>query len=150
MEQMIRGQYINQGEDLTKVLKLRSLIFGSEADERDPDAVNLFVSLVEHAEDEGTDVGCGRLNFDIDHFRFYIDRLGILEEFRRNGYGEFALRALVDKASQCGPERIYIEKEKILTQEAQDFFRRMFFLPSEEENGRFLVAEISSFHTCCH
>ncbi len=150
MEQMIRGQYINQGEDLTPVLKIREAVFGTASDEKDQEAVNLLVSLVEHAQDEGVAVGCGRLNLDIENFRFTIDRLGILDTFRKKGYGEFALRALVDKASQCGADRVYIEKEKILTQEAQDFFRRMFFLPSEEENGRFLTAEIASFHTCCH
>ena len=71
------------------------------------------------------------------------------EEFRRNGYGEFALRTLVDKVNQCGADSVYVEKELVQTEEASAFFRKMFFAPCEEDE-RFLTAKIDSFHTCCH
>lgn len=144
---MIHGKYISQGGDLTEVLKVRKEIFGAEADERDPDAVNILVSLVENAQDAGTVVGCGRLNFDLDHFRFYIDRVGILEKYRRNGFGEFALRTLVDKVNQCGAEKVYVEKAAVTNKEAESFFRKLFF---QEDEENFLSASIDAFHTCCH
>ncbi|MBR3308391.1 MAG: GNAT family N-acetyltransferase [Lachnospiraceae bacterium] len=149
MELMIHGKYINQGEDLNEVLKMREEIFSVGGDEKDPDAINILVSLEADAADEGVLIGCGRLNFDLDAFRFSIDFVGIREEFRRNGYGEFALRTLVDKVNQCGADKVYVEKELVQTEEAEHFFKKMFFVPCEEDD-RFLTAKIDSFHTCCH
>ena len=149
MDLMIQGHYLNQGEDLTDVLAVRKDIFGSGADEKDAEAVNLLVSLIENAQDEGILVGCGRLRMDIEEFRFYIDDLGICEPYRRKGLGEFALRALVDRVNQCGAERVYIERDQIRTETAENFFRKMFFT-ADPENDRLLTATITSFHTCCH
>lgn len=149
MDIMIHGKYLNQGEDLTAVLKLRREIFGVGEDARDPEAINVLVSLEKDASDSGIPIGCGRLNFDLENFRFMIDSLGILEDFRRNGYGEFALRTLVDKVNQCGAEQVYIEKDLLKSEEAKKFFEKMFFAPSEEDES-LLSAKIDSFHTCCH
>lgn len=149
METMIHGKYINQGEDLSSVLRIRREIFGTEADEKDPEAVNIIVSLIETAEDSGTEIGCGRLNIDLENFRFIIDMLGILEDFRHKGFGEFALRTLVDKVNQCGADRVYLEKKSIQSAEAERFFRKMFFEQDPEEEG-FLSAPVCAFHTCCH
>lgn len=147
-EKLIHGKYTGQGEDLSDVIKVRREIFGCGEDDADKDAVNLLVSLKDNARDTGEVVGTGRLLLDIDRFMFFIDFVGIIPEARRRGYGEFALRALVDKVSQCGAEKVYIEKEKINSSEAQVFFERMFFTPDEDE--RYLSAVISSFHSCCH
>lgn len=149
MELMIHGKYINQGEDLSEVLKVRQEIFSAAQDEKDSDAINVLIRLVADAKDEGIIVGCGRLNFDLEAFRFSIDYLGIKEDFRHNGYGEFALRTLVDKVNQCGAEKVYVEKDLIRTEEAKRFFKKMFFTQSEDDE-RFLSAKIDSFHTCCH
>lgn len=148
MEQIIHGKYLNQGEDLTQVLKMRKEIFGREEDGKDPMAVNLLVSLLEKAGDPGEDIGCGRLVFDLENFRFFIDEVGILADRRRRGYGEFALRALVDKVNQCGADRVFVEREKICSEEAEQFFRKLFF--EEDADERFLSAPVDSFHTCCH
>ena len=148
MEAMIHGKYVGQGEDLSGILKVREAIFGVREEEKDNDAINLLVSLEENAETNGTPVGCGRLNLDLAEFRFVIDYLGIAEPYRKNGFGEFALRALADKVNQCGADRVYIRKADLKTEEADRFFRKRFFEPAEEE--AFLVAKIASFHTCCH
>ena len=149
MDIMIHGKYINQGGDLTEVLKMRQEIFGTGEDARDPDAISILVSLERDADDPGIPIGCGRLNFELENFRFIIDSLGILADFRRNGYGEFALRTLVDKVNQCGAEQVYIEKDLLQSEEAEKFFRKMFFAPAEED-ARLLSARVDSFHTCCH
>ena len=148
MEKMIHGKYVGQGEDLSGVLPVREAIFGIREDEKDKDAINLLVCLEESADSAATLIGCGRLNLDLAQFRFEIDYLGIEEPFRKNGIGEFALRALVDKVNQCGADCVYIKKADLKTEEAECFFRKMFFHPAEEDG--FLCAEIESFHTCCH
>ena len=148
METMIHGKYVGQGEDLSEILPVREAIFGVREEEKDKDAINLLVCLEENAAEDGTPIGCGRLNLDLAEFRFEIDSLGIKEEFRKNGFGEFALRALVDKVNQCGADCVYIRKADLKTEEAERFFRKMFFEPAEDE--AYLCAKIDSFHTCCH
>ena len=148
MEAMIHGKYINQGEDLAEIMEMRKAVFGTGEEEEDPQAVHLLVSLKKNAEDPGIRIGCGRLILDLENFRFIIDRLGILEEYQRCGYGEFALRALVDKVNQCGAEQVFIRRADVKTEEAACFFQKMFFAPAEEED--YLTAKIEAFHTCKH
>ncbi|MCQ2530953.1 MAG: hypothetical protein MJ086_06830 [Lachnospiraceae bacterium] len=173
---MIHGKYINQGEELTDVLKVRQLSLcdaieniSGEADELDGLAVNILVDLP--LEDAGaadaaggtgvtgvgvgasTDgpvnkaletakineygkqvlcMGCGRILCDIDRFRFYIDQVGILPGLRNHGFGEFALRMLVDKANLCGAQKVWLKlPEQWASEEAKEralkFFTGMHF-----------------------
>ena len=176
---MIHGKYINQGEELTDVLKVRQLSLcdaienvRDEADELDVLAVNILVDLpVEKMKAAGTIagtsttdglingvgisttdglingvgtnsiddagslktvsagvdgkpvlyMGCGRILCDIEKFRFYIDQVGILPEFRNHGFGEFALRMLVDKANVCGAQKVWLKlPEKWVNEEAKE------------------------------
>ena len=78
---MIHGKYINQGEDLTDVLKVRQLSLcdaqmDPAEDALDPEAVNILVDLKDELE-EGTDpfIGCGRILCDVEQFRFYMELL---------------------------------------------------------------------------
>lgn len=187
---MIHGKYINQGGDLTDVLKVRQLSLcdaieniSPEADEPDALAVNILVDLpVESANGEKKKVymGCGRILCDIDRFRFYIDQVAILPEFRHCGYGEFALRMLVDKANLCGAQKVWLKlPEKWASKEAEEtalkFFAGMHFHPEAYDEsvsdesvsdetasgktasdkaafgaGRWMSADIKDFHSCCH
>ena len=156
---MIHGRYLNQGEDLTDVLKVRQLSLcdagmNTEEDPLDPEAVNILVDL----QDEMTDgawpyIGCGRILCDVENFRFYIDQIGIRPEFRRKGYGEFALRMLVDKANLCGAKKVWLklpddwDLSDPAHEEALRFFQQMHFSQEEE---RWMSADIEAFHSCCH
>ena len=152
---MIHGKYINQGEELTDVLKVRQLSLcdaieniSGEADELDGLAINILVDLpleetgaagkaLETAKinEYGKQVlcmGCGRILCDIDRFRFYIDQVGILPGLRNHGFGEFALRMLVDKANLCGAQKVWLKlPEQWASEEAKEralkFFTGMHF-----------------------
>ncbi|MCQ2513052.1 MAG: GNAT family N-acetyltransferase [Lachnospiraceae bacterium] len=219
---MIHGKYINQGEELTDVLKVRQLSLcdameniSGEADELDGLAVNIMVDLpledtgAAASESEnavgpgacesgakrftgkaletakiGVDgkpvlyMGCGRILCDIDRFRFYIDQVGILPGLRNHGFGEFALRMLVDKANLCGAQKVWLKlPEQWASEEAKEralkFFTGMHFKfeAYDEETeaqaaqdgasaqaaggafaneGRWMAADIDDFHACCH
>lgn len=149
MSMMIHGKYINQGENLGQVLQLRKQIFAAGEDAKDADAVQVLVSLVDNDTNAETYIGCGRLILDMDAFAFVIDYVGILADFRRNGYGEFALRALVDKVNQCGADCVYIDMQALASEEAKAFFTRFFFRESEQDPG-VMRALVSDFHTCNH
>ncbi len=223
---MIHGKYINQGEELTDVLKVRQLSLCDamenirpEADDMDPMAVNILVDLpletlagidlekygqligdaseleeddaelCDGAEDvadeeacadaelcacaEGAGeastgdiagacansapgkvksaaggkkvlyMGCGRILCDVDRFRFYIDQVAVLPELRKQGFGEFALRMLVDKANICGAQKVWLKlpetwASKEAEAQAMKFFTGMHFKPEaydEKEAG---------------
>lgn len=180
---MIHGKYINQGEDLTDVLKVRQLslcdgVNGNSdgvladidvstlLDDLDPLAVNILVDIPEGEDEDGPriNIGCGRILCDVDHFRFYIDQMGILPAYRHKGFGEFALRMLVDKANVCGADKIWLKLPSCWTLDsgcsfadtcktrAMSFFTKMKFVPAEnaDAEGEWMVADISDFHNCCH
>ena len=144
---MIHGKYIGQGGDLSEVKALREEIFGSGMaesydlhEEADPMALNAVI------DEDGKNVGTGRLVFDIIEDKFYVDNIGILEEYRGKQYGEFTLRMLADKADQCLAKEIWAEVPK----SAENFFKRLFFKPLGN-NGDMITmnAQIADFHTCC-
>ena len=156
---MIHGKYINQGEDLTDVLKVRQLSLcdaqmNTAKDALDSEAVNILIDLQEE-EGAGGDafIGCGRILCDVEQFRFYIDQVGIIPAFRKKGYGEFALRMLVDKANLCGAKQVWIKlpEEWDLSDpshaDALQFFKGMHFTFVTE---KWMAAEIDDFHSCCH
>lgn len=156
---MIHGRYLNQGEDLTDVLKVRQLSLcdagmNTAEDHLDPEAVNILVDLKDEMTDEEWPyIGCGRILCDVENFRFYIDQIGIRPEFRGKGYGEFALRMLADKANLCGAQKVWLllPEEWDLSDPAHEaalrFFEKMFFT---HEEGRWMSADIAAFHSCCH
>lgn len=156
---MIHGKYINQGEDLTDVLKVRQLSLcdaqmDPAEDALDPEAVNILVDLKDELE-EGTDpfIGCGRILCDVEQFRFYIDQIGIVPAFRKKGYGEFALRMLVDKANLCGAKQVWVKLPDAWDlsdpahADALRFFKTMHF---EQVTDKWMAADIDAFHSCCH
>ena len=156
---MIHGKYLNQGEDLTDVLKVRQLSLcdaqmNTGRDALDDEDVNILVDLVDEPDvKNGTYIGCGRILCDVEQFRFYIDQVGILPAFRKKGYGEFALRMLVDKANLCGAKQVWVRlpDEWDLSDpahaDALKFFETMHFTFVTD---RWMAAEISAFHSCCH
>lgn len=156
---MIHGKYINQGEDLTDVLKVRQLSLcdaqmETGEDALDPEAVNILVDLTDEPEaGKNTYIGCGRILCDVEQFRFYIDQVGILPAFRKKGYGEFALRMLVDKANLCGAKQVFVklpddwDLSDPLHADALQFFKGMHF---DFVTDRWMAADIDAFHSCCH
>jgi N-acetylglutamate synthase-like GNAT family acetyltransferase len=98
-------------------------------------------------------IGCGRILCDVEQFRFYIDQIGIVPAFRKKGYGEFALRMLVDKANLCGAKQVWVKLPDAwdLSDPAHDdalrFFKTMHF---EQVTDKWMAADIDAFHSCCH
>jgi len=177
---------------LVRQLSLCEGISGGECDstsmidELDPLAVNILVDIpveedsfetsIGEAFENGNEasedaldgprvnIGCGRILCDVDHFRFYIDQMGIIPQYRHQGYGEFALRMLVDKANICGADKVWLKLPACWNEEAgcslsskcrsraMSFFTKMKFVPAEnpDATGEWMVANISDFHNCCH
>lgn len=130
---MIKGTYLSYNEDLTQVKEIRKEVFQKE--------LNISADVEEDGEDmmamhaivdfEGRKVGTGRMRFDGD--TFILDKVAVLADCRGNGYGDFVVRMLLDKAFLANGTVIYSDA----TKETEHFFEKLGFVeidePYEEE-----------------
>lgn len=107
---MIKGKFITQGGDLADARQVRQAVFIEEQqidpeleyDGRDGEAVHAVVY-----DENGLPVGTGRLLLEDDGC-FHMGRVAVKKECRRQGYGDFIVRMLLDRAFQCGANEIHI------------------------------------------
>lgn len=95
---MVRGKLFSGQDDLTEIKKIREAVFVQEYgvlaeqewDEQDPYCMHVL------AYDGETPVATGRISYD--GFEFVISKVAVLKEFRKQFYGDFIVRMLIDKA----------------------------------------------------
>lgn len=123
---MIKGKYLSICDDLSDAVNIRREIFAADLDEKDNIAINTVVY------DGTTPTGTGRII--LEDGVFTIDKTGVLEPLRNQGYGEFIVRLLADKALLSGAEYIYLNSPE----NTVSFFEKLFFkrdIKSIGENG---------------
>lgn len=107
---MIKGVYRYQGDDLTEAFAVRREVFveeqqideAEEYDDRDAEAIHAVVY-----DEEGRPAATARLLLDEDG-SFHVGRVAVRKACRRQGYGDFAVRMLLDKAFTCGADTVYL------------------------------------------
>ena len=147
----VKGIYLNGTDDLSDVLNVRSKIFeNTETDFSnyfDIDTSLYADNLAIHSLviDNNEYVGCGSLYYDGEHF--VLDRVGVIEEKRRQKIGDFLVRMLIDKAFQLGPNTVYVYcKEEVVP-----FFSSIGFDIEKREND-LVKLTINEKYVCkaCH
>jgi predicted GNAT family N-acyltransferase len=97
---MIHGRFFSPQDDISSCVKIKESVLGDKFN----DDLDLFsMHLLVFDNDENA-IGTGRIRFDGDDF--VIDFIAILEEERRKGYGDFALRMMVDRAFQSQADSV--------------------------------------------
>lgn len=120
---MITGKFVTDGEDLALVDRLRMEIFqDSPVTEAFPHPEARYALLWV----DGHPAGMGGVRVEDD--RFMVIELGILEEYRMQGYGDFLLRVMATPAFDDHMKRIYAD----VTEEAEAFFLATHFVPDGE------------------
>ena len=105
-QNMIRGVYLNtMNDDLSKCMKIYQDVFEEDMNEnvetwKNSNSEDMAIYLLLYNENE-IPVGTARLIFDFDGV-FKFDGLAVLPEFRKNGYGDFIMHMIFDKAYQSG------------------------------------------------
>ncbi len=107
---MIKGKFIVQGGDLSDARQVRQAVFIEEQqispeleyDGWDEKAIHAVVY-----DPNSLPVGTGRLLLEEDG-SFHIGRVAVKKECRKQGYGDFVVRMLLDRAFQCGAEEVCI------------------------------------------
>lgn len=105
---MVKGRYIEGIDNMSEVLRIREVVFGDEfgiADASDPVIDDEMAVHAVAYNDADEIVAVGTLYFDGETFT--IDRIAVLKEYRKQFYGDFVLKVLIDKAAQAHANEIY-------------------------------------------
>ncbi len=128
---MFYGKFVKEKEDLDTANEIIRQVFCDELGiGSEDDGVNFALSLI--VMDEEEPVGAGRLVFDGS--RFTIEDVAVLPERRGEGYGDFLVRLLLDKAVETGSYELRIEA----LDGTEEFFGKIGFEPEGtmyEKNG---------------
>lgn len=136
---MITNRWVTDKENLKEIIELRRKIFRFGEDEYDEFSFNLGIY-----EDDKDLVGIGRLAV-IDN-KFFVDYIGVKENYRNKKYGDFILRVLLKKAQDIGLKKIYIK----CSSEFADYLKRLNFEIEKELNGELLFYWKGDLpHGCC-
>ena len=146
---MIRGLYLNtMNDDLSECMRIYQTVFKDKQndnlvawDANKSDDMAIYLLLYSEKE---VPVGTARLIFDFDGM-FRFDGLAVLPEFRKNGYGDFIMHMIFDKAYQSGAH--FLMSDDIY--HMPDYFEKYGFII---ENQRLMLDLKKYFntHKCCH
>lgn len=111
----IKGKYLHYGNDLKDVFEIRKQVFQIEQgvsqeleqDEYDNEAIH---ALVYKIGDDEVPVATGRLIFIDSEYR--IGRICVLKEERKQGYGDFLVKMLIDKAFLAGAKYVSVHAQE--------------------------------------
>lgn len=88
---MIQGRWLPIGSDLKETITIRQNVFGRGEDETDSISQSVIVY-----NDDGVPVGTGRIFWQDG--AFWLSDIGVLQEYRGNGFGDLLVRLLMFKA----------------------------------------------------
>lgn len=106
---MIEGNYLSGQDDLSEVFELRREVLQQElglAEELDLDGQDEW-AVHAVARQGGTAVAVGRILFDGEHYS--ISHVAVRRELRRQGYGDFVVRLLINRAMLAGAQELYAQ-----------------------------------------
>lgn len=124
---MVEGKWLPPGADIAPALALRREIFSLGPDEWDCLAWQALVL------GEGKPVGAGRIRYADGAFS--IGLIGVLPQFRGQGFGDFLTRLLLFKALNHSARLVTL----LTPPETLPFFRRYGFTPSGEPQAQGLI-----------
>lgn len=110
---MIHGKIIHPGGDISKAIEVRKQVFVEEQNiplEIELDDIDAISTHVVLFDDNEKPVGTGRV-YPVDEGICMIGRVSVLKECRRKGYGDFAVRILMDYAFRHGAKKIEIHSQ---------------------------------------
>lgn len=131
---MICGRYYLGLDHMEEIEPIRLEVFGTEQgfpkdiiiDETDETAIQ---AVVYKDINRTIPVGTGRLYKISNGADYKIGRIAVKKEERGQGYGDFIVRMLVDKALLMGADRVLVGSQP----QAIEFYKKIGFRPIGEE-----------------
>ena len=138
---MIHGKIFRQGDNLQDAFFVREQVFVNEQkvpkdhefDEWDEKAIHAVAY-----DEQDQPVATGRLILD-DDFNFLLGRIAVLKAYRKQKYGDFIVRLLLDQAFQCAASEVFIHAQVAAVPFYETIGFHSFGEPYMEEN----IAHIS-------
>lgn len=112
---MIDGKWLAPGEDISSALEIRNAVFGLSSDPLDAESWNVIARM------DDTPVAAGRIRWFED--AFWLDRIGVLPDWRGKRMGDLILRLLLFKAQTHAAREVCL----ICDPEVTGFFTRLGF-----------------------
>lgn len=130
---MICGRYYLGLDHMEEIAPIRREVFGTEQgwsddilfNETDETAIQ---AVVYKDMDRTIPVGVGRLHKTENGEDFKIGRIAVKKDERGQGYGDFIVRMLVDKALMMGADRVLVGAQS----HAIAFYQKIGFRPVNE------------------
>lgn len=151
---MICGRYYLGTDHIEEVEAIRKSVFDEELNLLEWSCVDQIDEMAIHAvvytDMERTDYAAvGRLYRTEKESEFWIDRIAVRPEQRKNGYGDFIVRMLVDKGLLMGASCVYVASPLSMS----SFFEKIGFHKSDsskqtEIKTDFIVMEIRQNQIC--
>lgn len=128
---MIQGKLLYSSDDLSEVFRIRKIVFVDEQgiseelerDDKDDQAIHAIVYCTE---DSRIPVATGRIVYDGEVCK--IGRIAVLKEYRNQGYGDFVVRLLVNKALTAGISSVVLHAQY----HTVDFYKKIGFITEGE------------------
>lgn len=144
---MVSTKWVQGIESLNSYLEIRNKVFCEEL-KMDEESINDFYdefafNLILYV--DGMAAGTGRLIFKDG--KYFIDKLCVLKEYRRNSYGDLLIRMLIRKSVTIGAEKTYAEINKMY----KPLFENIGFINvGDEENSNILMMKMGDVggHCC--
>lgn len=137
---MITSRWFRGKEELGEIIDLRKKVFGKDSGEDFYDEFSFNLAIYE---EDNNLIGIGRLMSK--EGKFFIDNLGVKEEYRRKYYGDFMLRILIRKAHEIGIERIYIK----CSEDVVNFFKKLDFVVENSKEETYLLSREGDISSGC-
>lgn len=150
---MIEGKYLSGKDDLSRIYELRREVLqqelgipaGLDSDGRDEWAVHAIACQGQMT------AAVGRILFDGE--RYIISHVAVQRELRRQGYGDFVVRLLINRALLAGAQELYADA---LSANGQALLEKIGFVPcgepQESDGLRYvpMCLKKESLHKCCN
>mgnify|MGYP002854083650 CR=1 FL=1 len=148
---MVRGRYLEGNTQLGEVLSIRKQVIGEELGMPQAAAECPEDMLSVHAvafDDANRVVAIGSMHYEGEGFT--ISRVAVLPEYRKQYYGDFILKMLIDRAALANATEIYA---RVICEAAQ-FMETVGFsvegVAQIEEGREILTMKIGADRLGCH
>ncbi len=150
---MIEGKYLSGKDDLSQIYELRREVLQRELGmpaELDLDGQDEWAVHAMACQGQMT-TAVGRILFDGEHYS--ISHVAVRRELRRQGYGDFVVRLLINRALLAGAQELYADA---LSGDGQALLEKIGFVPCGEprEIGGLsfmpMCLKKESLHKCCN
>lgn len=132
-------KWLKGTDDLTDAYRIRFKVFVEEQNVPADLEVDDIDGIAHHVVvyQDGIPVGTGRV-FEQDG-RYYLGRIAVLKEYRKQHIGSLIVKLLLEKAFECGAEEVHIHAQIAVL----DFYKKLGFIPYGEPYDEAGIEHIS-------